>query len=233
MSDVLNVRLLTKTGTKPQNFTVPFSLAGVAETHRFVGREKELEEIHRSLDGDGRRRTVVLQGLGGMGKTQLAVAYARRHRNSYSAIFWFNIQDETLLKQSYLKVAKRILQYHPSADRLSGVDLKGDLNDVVEAVNVWLSEVDNTRWLAIYDNYDNPKVRGNTHFAAVDIHMFLPDADQGSVIVTTRSFQVRIGRCIPTQKLADVRESVEILSGMSRRDLSTEGKRSPHVPVRY
>jgi hypothetical protein len=94
---------------------------------------------------------------------------------------------------------------------------------VVETVNAWLGEVGNTRWLAIYDNYDNPKVRGSTDAAAVDIGRFLSDADQGSVIVTTRSSQVRIGRCIPMRKLADVHESVAILSSMSRRDLSTEG----------
>ena len=163
-----------------------------------------------------------------MGKTQTAVAYAKRHRNIYSAVFWFNIQDETLLIQSFAKAAKRILRYHPSAPRLSNIDLNGDLNEVVTAVNAWLSEVGNTRWLAIYDNYDNPKVRGNKDAAAVDIGRFLPDADQGTVIVTTRSASVRMGRCIPMRKLTDVHESVEILSSTSRRDLSTEGKCRTH-----
>lgn len=227
------MHLLTKTGIERQSFAVPFSLAEVVEAHRFVGREKELEEIHLSLAGDGRRRTVVLHGLGGMGKTQIAVAYARRHRNSYSAIFWFNIQDESLLKQSFAKVAKRILRYHPSAPKLSTTGLEGDLNDVVEAVNAWLSQIDNTRWLAIYDNYDNPKVPGNKDMAAIDIRKFLPDADQGSAIITTRSSQVWLGQCIPLQKLEDVHESIEILSSMSRRDLSAHGKRAPFVPVRY
>ena len=217
------VQQLTRTGTERQNFTIPFSLAGVAEAHRFVGREPELEDIHNSLGGDGCRRTVVLHGLGGIGKTQTAVAYARRHRNMYSAVFWFNIQDETLLKQNFAKAAKRILRYHPSASRLSSIDLTGDLNEAVEAVNVWLSEVGNTRWLAIYDNYDNPKIRGSEDAAAMDIGRFLPEADQGSVIVTTRSSQVRLGQCIPMRNLADVHESVAILSSMSRRELSTEG----------
>ena len=217
--------LLTSAGTERQNFAIPFSLAGVAEAPLFVGREKELQDIHDSLGGDGRRRTVVLHGLGGMGKTQTAAVYTRRQRNSYSAVFWLNIQDETLLKQSFAKAAKRILRYHPSAFRLSSVDLNGDLNEVVEAVKAWLSEVGNTRWLAIYDNYDNPKIRGNEDAAAVDIIPFLPDADQGSVIVTTRSSQVRVGQCIPMPKLVNLDESVAILSSMSRRELSTEGKK--------
>jgi hypothetical protein len=198
-----------------------------------VGREQELEDIHNSLGGDGRRRTVVLHGLGGIGKTQTAVAYTRRHRNNYSAVFWFNIQDEALLKQSFAKAAKRILRYHPSASRLNSIDLNDDLNEVVEAVKAWLSEAGSTRWLAIYDNYDNPKIRSNTDAAAVDIGKFLPDADQGSVIITTRSASVRMGRCIPMRKLTDVQESVEILSSMSRRDLSTEGKCGNHEPVHH
>jgi hypothetical protein len=214
---------LTRPGIERQNFAITFSLAGVAEAPRFVGREKELEQIHLSLAGDGCRRTVILHGLGGMGKTQTAVAYARRHRNAYSAVLWFNIQDETLLKQSFAKAARRIRQYHPSASWLSTVDLNGDLNEVVEAVKAWLSEGNNTRWLAIYDNYDNPKVRGNEDATAVDVARFLPDADQGSVIITTRSSQVRSGRCVPMRKLTDVRESVEILSSVSRRELSIEG----------
>jgi hypothetical protein len=151
----------------------------------------------------------------------------------YSAVFWFNIQDEALLKQSFAKAAKRILQYHPSAYRLSSINLNDDLNKVVEAVKAWLSEAGNTRWLGIYDNYDNPKIRGNTDAAAVDISKFLPDADQGSVIVTTRSASVRMGRCIPMRKLTDVLESVEILSSMSRRDLSTEGKGVTHQRVHH
>jgi hypothetical protein len=129
-----------------------------------------------------------------------------------------------MLKQSFVKAAQRIVQYHPSTGRLRNIDLNGDLNEVVNAVKAWLSEADNTRWLAIYDNYDNPKIRGTKNTAAVNITKFLPDAHQGSIIVTTRSSQVRIGQCIPMRKLADVHESVAILSSMSRRELSTDGK---------
>ena len=96
--------------------------------------------------------------------------------------------------------AKRTLRYHPLASSLSIIDANGDLNEVVEAVKAWLSEVGNTRWLAIYDNYDNIKIRGNADVAAVDIGRFLPDADQASVIITTRSSQVRVGQCIPMRE---------------------------------
>ena len=65
-----------------------------------MAREEELAEMHRKLNGDGSRRIIVLHGLGGIGKTQLTVAYAKRHKDSYSAVFWLNIKDEDSLKQS-------------------------------------------------------------------------------------------------------------------------------------
>lgn len=190
-----------------------------------VGRGQELETIHSSLTGDGRlRTTVILHGLGGIGKTQLAAAYARQHRDSYSAIFWLNIQDEISIKRSFERVAKRIIRYHPSARWVCSLGSNANLEDYVAAVNAWLSEKGNTHWLAIYDNYDNPKIRSNKALDAIDIRKFLPDALQGSVIVTTRSPQVPGGKCVPVKKLAHPKDSVDILSSMMGRPLSIDRK---------
>jgi ATP/maltotriose-dependent transcriptional regulator MalT len=97
-----------------ETFSVSFSLSEVSETEYFVARQEELVRIHSTLSGDGSCWTVVLHGLGGIGKTQLAVAYAKRHKANYSAIFWLNSKDEDLLKQSFAIVARRILQEHSS-----------------------------------------------------------------------------------------------------------------------
>jgi hypothetical protein len=87
----------------------------------------------------------------------LAIAYAKRHKDNYSAIFWLNIKDKDSLKQSFARVARQISREYPSAGRLSSVDMKGDLDEVIDAVKAWLSLPYNTRWLMIYNNYDNPK----------------------------------------------------------------------------
>ncbi|KAN0067922.1 HET domain containing protein [Elaphomyces granulatus] len=208
----------TSQGTKREDFSAAFSLSDVSEIEQFVAREEELAEIHRTLRGDGSRRTVVLHGLGGIGKTQLAIAYAKRYKDNYSAIFWLNIKDEGSLKQSFAKAAKQILRDHPSASRLSSVDIEENLDGVIDAVKEWLSLANNTRWLMIYDNYDNPKLPDNMDPLAVDIHKFLPESYQGSVIITTRSSQVKIGHGIRIRKLEDVRDSVKILSNASRRE---------------
>ncbi|KAH8660954.1 hypothetical protein BGZ60DRAFT_530945 [Tricladium varicosporioides] len=204
-------------GIRREDFSVSFSLSNVSNTEHFVAREEELTEIHTKLSGDGSRRTVVLHGLGGMGKTQLAVAYAKRYKDSYSAIFWLNIKDEDSLKQSFARIARQILREHPSAPWLSKVDMK-NLDEVIDAVKAWQGLPYNTRWLMIYDNYDNPRLASNTDPTAVDITKFLPEIYQGSVLVTTRSSEVEIGHLIQVTKLVDIRDCLRILLNTSRRE---------------
>ena len=150
--------------------------------------------------------------------------YAKRHRDNYSAVFWLNIKDEDSLRQSFAKAAKQIIRGHPSARGLSNVDIKENIDGVIDAVKEWLSLPSNTRWLMIYDNYDNPKLPGNTDPAAVNIGKFLPKAYQGSVIITTWWSQVEVGHPIRIRKLEDVFDSVKILSNASRREGLIDGK---------
>jgi hypothetical protein len=215
---------LTRLGFKGKDFSVAFSLSDVSDVEQFVAREDELSKIHKALKGDGSRRAVVLHGLGGIGKTQLSIAYAKRHKDNYSAIFWLNIKDEDSLKQSFAKLAKQILREHPSALQFSNVDINQNLDEVVDSVKSWLSLPNNTRWLMIYDNYDNPKLSSGTDPTAIDIRKFLPELYQGSIIITTRSSEVRIGHPIYIRKLGNVDDSLEILLNTSRRQGLITGK---------
>jgi hypothetical protein len=126
--------LLTRKGINREEFSVPFSLSNVSDIKQFVGREKELGEMQKALHGDGSRRTVILHGLGGIGKTQLTIAHVKRHKDSHSAIFWLNIKVEDTLKQSFIKIAMQISRAHPLADGLSSVDTKAKPDEVVDAV---------------------------------------------------------------------------------------------------
>ena len=88
MKTRLSIRkLLTGIGIRHKDFSVAFSLSDVSEIEHFVAREEELAEMHKTLSGDGSRCTIVLHGLGGIGKTQLTVAYAKQHKDNYSAVF--------------------------------------------------------------------------------------------------------------------------------------------------
>jgi hypothetical protein len=207
-----------------ETFSIAFSLSEVSETDHFVARQDELDKIHKTLNYDGTRQTVVLHGLGGIGKTQLAVAYAKLHRADYSAIFWMNSKDENSLKRSFAKAVRQILQEHPMASWLSALDEDSDLDKVANAVKRWLDHPKNTQWLIIYDNYDNPKLRGNTEPTAVDIRQYLPEVYHGSVVITTRSSQVNLGHRIQVGKLENVRDGLEILSHTSQRRSVMDGE---------
>jgi signal recognition particle GTPase len=65
----------------------------------FVGRDSELEQLRTWLTPRSKRQNVVtLCGLGGMGKTQLSIQFAKRFGETYSSVFWLNAKDENTLK---------------------------------------------------------------------------------------------------------------------------------------
>lgn len=197
----------------------------VSHVERFVGRDEELHRIHEELQYDGSRKTVVVHGLGGMGKTQLALAYAQQHRDEYSAVFWLNSKDVDTLKQGYVTAAKRLFRDHPTLIHLKGIAEGADLNEAMEAVKRWLSNFQNDRWLIIYDNYDTPMLPGGDKVGTFDIRPLLPEVHHGAILVTTRSSQLRLGHTIAVKKLQNINHSLEILSHASGRDGLSSGRR--------
>jgi hypothetical protein len=66
---------------------------GLLVTSHFVDREIEMEEMEEHLlvtKAQNRRKIHIFYSLGGIGKTQLAIAYARKHQHIYTAIVWVN-----------------------------------------------------------------------------------------------------------------------------------------------
>lgn len=115
------------------------------------------------------------------------MAYTKLHKDDYSAIFWLNIKDENSLKYRFARTARRIFKEPLLAGQPSIVPENSSLDEVVDAVKRWLDYPKNSQWLMVFENYDNPKVAGNTDDAAVDIRRFLPEVHHGSIIITTRS----------------------------------------------
>ncbi|KAK1992428.1 purine and uridine phosphorylase [Colletotrichum falcatum] len=203
-------------------YTLAFKLPGVTAVNRFVARGNELKHMYKVLKWTGERRTAVLQGLGGMGKTQLSIEYARRHRSNYTATLWLNARDETSLTQSFQQAARRIAQEYPTVAYVQNAIANRDLDETTEAVKRWLDETGNDRWLIIYDNYDDVRFDGRggagqsvksvreqsgtvasntseTEAAdskAYDIRPYFPETDHGAIIITTRSSRVKLGQLI-------------------------------------
>ncbi|MCJ1426602.1 hypothetical protein MMC29_004505 [Sticta canariensis] len=221
--DTRNDTAILASSRVDENFDVSFSLTGVPEIENFVGRDKELIEIKGVFQGDGsHRKTVILQGLGGIGKTQLAVAFAKQQKDNLSALFWLNGQNEDTLKQSYIKMAKRLYNNHPLSMLLSKAAESKEPDQAVEAVKRWLSAKGNIRWMLVFDNIDNPISPGVKDPQAYDIRSYFPETDQGFILITTRSSQLKIGKVIRVKKLHNIQESIAILSHMSERQISDQ-----------
>lgn len=213
-----------------------------------MAREEELTQIHEILRNDDGRRTVILHGLGGMGKTQLTLAYIKRHQKDYSAVIWLNTRDETSLKQSFTYAAERIVRQHPSTVYIQNALKDRDLDQTTQAVKRWLGEPRNNHWLVVYDNYDDPRFdnlttrwenskdgrRGEREAANLqsqmsmekgfDIRPFFPDNYQGHIIITTRSSAVHLGEVIRLGKLRNIHDSLRILASTSHRQGLDGGK---------
>jgi hypothetical protein len=74
----------------------------------FVGRVKELEEIHAKLQGGQGVSVCAVEGMGGLGKSELALQYAKRYRQEYAARYWFLLRGVGLA-QSVVTMASRYL----------------------------------------------------------------------------------------------------------------------------
>ena len=101
---------------------------------------------------------------------------------------------------------------------MGSLDVQENLDETIDAVKTWLSLPSNSRWLMVYDNYDNPMLPSNTDPNAVDIREYFPESYQGSIIITTRSSQVNIGHAIQLSKMQNLSDSLQILSIASKRE---------------
>ena len=188
------------------------------EKNRFVGREAEIDAMKTHLsfyDESSQRKVLVISGPGGIGKTQLAIKFAKECENEFSSIFWLSATDRVALRRSLSLMASRIFKTRRrNAHEMNGPEEEGR---EVEQVLKWLSNAGNNRWLLIFDGYDSPEVPYENNISSFDLRQYFPYVSHGRIIITTRSGRLSFGIPLLLKKLDDVQESLEILVDRSER----------------
>ena len=129
----------------------------------FTGRDDELAALYRALRGGSPTAAIqVITGLGGIGKSRLAVEYAFRYGTAYDLVWWIRAEDPATLRSDYVELAQAL-------------GLPSEQDD--QAVAALRQELRRRRdWLLIFDNAEEPD----------DLFRLLPDRHSGHVLITTR-----------------------------------------------
>jgi tetratricopeptide (TPR) repeat protein len=132
----------------------------------FTGRGNLLAQLRSALtSGQPAALPQAIHGLGGVGKTQLAVEYAYRHVAEYDLVWWVRAEEPAALAADYAALAQPLDL--PEKD-------DPDQRLVVQTVRRWLGEHD--RWLLIFDDARRPE----------DLRSYLPPGGAGHVLITSR-----------------------------------------------
>lgn len=160
------------------------STRGVADTERlpqvwgdvpprnphFTGREALLAKLHEDLRAT--RATAVLpqslHGMGGVGKSQVAIEFVHRHRSDFDLVWWVPSEQPGLVLSSLTKLAERLR-----------LDAGPEANTAVPAVKEALStgQTPYTNWLLIFDNAEDLN----------EVRRFFPTGGAGKILVTSRN----------------------------------------------
>jgi tetratricopeptide (TPR) repeat protein len=130
----------------------------------FTGREAEIVELRDGLLTARQPVVYALHGMGGVGKTQIALEYAHRFSSQYDIIWWFDAEHVDQLPVHYTELAKRLGVAKPEAGSESNA-------------HALLQHLQTRgRWLLILDNAEQPD----------RVEPWLPEGP-GHVLITTRT----------------------------------------------
>ncbi|HWN44275.1 MAG TPA: tetratricopeptide repeat protein, partial [Thermoanaerobaculia bacterium] len=136
------------------------------------GRSEELQALAQTLadDSPSGLQALVLHGLGGIGKTRLAIDYAWRFGRRYQAVLFVLADSPDGLNSSLAALARADLLDLPERNHPAETE-------VIGAVLRWLRE--NSGWLLILDNVDTKEAR-------LAVTKLLPALTAGRVLITSR-----------------------------------------------
>ncbi|WAO96033.1 NACHT domain-containing protein [Fusarium falciforme] len=175
----------------------PFSTVPFPPDPDFVNRPDILKWMHEKCARPAAR--IALVGLGGIGKSQLAVQYAHqvRQRSPNTWVFWVHASTRGRFEESYQSIADRL-----ELPRRSDPDI-----NVLRLVSEWLRVEENGPWEMIVDNADDADVFFS--IAQGRLASFLTQSCNGSIVVTSRSMDV-------AERLVGGRSNLFVIPAMER-----------------
>jgi len=146
-------------GSLPSIWNVPHQ-----RNPNFAGRVQLMSDLQKALASGPTALTQVIHGLGGVGKTQLALEYVYRNLDKYNIIWWIRSEDSATLASDYAILAQELdLPDNDTADQTL----------IITAVRRCLEQQQN--WLLVFDNADDP----------ARIKEYIPRGGLGHVLVTS------------------------------------------------
>ncbi len=132
-----------------------------------AGREEQLADLDARLTGDDGAgpRVAVLCGLGGAGKTSVAIEYAHRHLAEVGVCWQFPAEDPAVLAAEFAALAAQL-----------GAREAVDPRDPVASVHAVLARAE-AGWLVVFDNVPD----------RASVAPFVPPAGPGRVLITTQN----------------------------------------------
>ncbi|KAJ5085106.1 Acyl transferase/acyl hydrolase/lysophospholipase [Penicillium argentinense] len=163
--------------TRSPCWIVPFE-----RNARFVDREALTEIKLKLLTSDHSERTALF-GLGGSGKTQIAIelAYETRERWPDRSVFWIPALNHESIQQAYQKIGHEL-----------GLEQnENEKEDIKTQVQKYLSHAHTKPWLLIFDHVDDIDLWVESNTTRNDgLMKFLPKHHKGVILFTTRSKRV-------------------------------------------
>ncbi|KAL2155112.1 hypothetical protein VTH82DRAFT_3788 [Thermothelomyces myriococcoides] len=163
--------------------SLPYYYIPLPENPRFVGRKETLDTLKARLFENKECRKAAIVGLGGVGKTQIALQLAywtKKYRPEFS-IFWVPALSNATFDQAFTALAKML-----------PIQSDGKDDNLKDSVRQYLISKAAGPWLLVVDNADDKDILFGSANMPCGISKYLPENDDSITIFTTRSLEIAV-----------------------------------------
>ena len=201
------------------DFTGSYAYSSLQPVSTYVRRphlERQLHEQLLSPSGTNdlqEMRTAVVWGLGGAGKSQLALKYLQEHRKQYRAVFWIEADQKETIERDFIQIYKLLFPNPASSTTIS-------VEDAISGVKGWF-QGQKGRYLWVMDSAD--EIEDDKSRLFVNLNHYLPEAPQLDRIITTRSSRARglSTRAVAVAEMSED-EAIQVFRQCARLEQTSE-----------